>query len=235
MKHRLPTSTILPGQPDLDVALRYNAKARRFSLRMSRLDGKITLTIPARAPLQEGLAFLHSKEDWLRDQLQSCPAPVCIGFGSVIPVEGRETCIQQASLRSPRLTDDHLLIGGNPATVARRVQTFLKLMARDRLAAASDHYAGLLNRKVTRITLRDTRSRWGSCTTKGALMYSWRLIMAPPRVLNYVAAHEVAHLIEMNHSDAFWSLVHDLYPGYQEPRSWLRQNGADLHRPRFNN
>ena len=92
---------------------------------------------------------------------------------------------------------------------------------------------GLLGRKVARLTLRDTRSRWGSCSHEGALMYSWRLIMAPPSVLRYVAAHECAHLVEMNHSPAFWAVVSRLYPGWQRERAWLHAEGAQLHGYRF--
>ncbi|MGR3469034.1 MAG: M48 family metallopeptidase, partial [Shimia sp.] len=118
-------------------------------------------------------------------------------------------------------------------TVGRRLQAWLKVQARDRLAAASDHYAGLLGRPYTRLTLRDTRSRWGSCTADAGLMYSWRLILAPSEVLRYVAAHEVANLKEMNHSPAFWAIVAQLYPGHESPRRWLREHGAELHRYRF--
>jgi predicted metal-dependent hydrolase len=108
-------------------------------------------------------------------------------------------------------------------------------MARDRLVAASEHYADLLGRPFGKVSLRDTRSRWGSCTSEGNLMYSWRLILAPVDVLNYVAAHEVSHLAEMNHSQAFWSEVERLMPGYAAPRKWLKQHGAELHRFQFTN
>jgi len=114
-----------------------------------------------------------------------------------------------------------------------RVQAFLKLRARDQLAAASDHYAQSLGRSYARLSLRDTRSRWGSCSSKGTLMYSWRLVMAPPAVLNYVAAHECAHLVEMNHSAAFWAIVAELMPDYATHRLWLRENGDRLHRVSF--
>ena len=113
---------------------------------------------------------------------------------------------------------------------AARTAAFLKTLARDRLAAASDHYASQLGRKVTRITLRDTRSRWGSCAHDGALMYSWRLIMAPPHVLDYLAAHEVAHLVHMNHSDEFWALTHKLSKDTDSAEAWLKAHGASLHR-----
>ena len=105
--------------------------------------------------------------------------------------------------------------------------------ARDRLAGACDDYAALLGKPYARITLRDTRSRWGSCTSDGRLMFSWRLIMTPPEVLDYVAAHEVAHLAQMNHSPAFWAEVTRIYGDYQAPRQWLRDHGGGLHRYRF--
>ena len=94
-------------------------------------------------------------------------------------------------------------------------------------------YAARLGKGYTRLTLRDTRSRWGSCTSDGGLMFSWRLIMAPPSVLDYVAAHEVAHLAQMNHSPAFWAEVTRIYGDFDPPRQWLRTHGADLHRYQF--
>ena len=122
---------------------------------------------------------------------------------------------------------------GDPAHDGLRAGAFLKHLARDRLTAASDRYATQIGCRYTRVTLRDTRSRWGSCTADGGLMYSWRLIMAPPEVLDYVAAHEVAHLAEMNHSPAFWAVVARLMPGYAARRRWLKQHGQSLHAHRF--
>ena len=118
-------------------------------------------------------------------------------------------------------------------TAGTKVKALLKARARDMLATVSDDYAAALGRPYTRLTLRDTRSRWGSCTSDGGLMYSWRLIMAPPEVLHYVAAHEVAHLQEMNHSAAFWAVVEQLYGDYAAPRRWLRKEGDRLHRVTF--
>ncbi len=114
-----------------------------------------------------------------------------------------------------------------------RLRAWLRTRARERLADASDRHAARLGMPYRRLTLRDTRSRWGSCSAQGGLMYSWRLVMAPGDVLDYVAAHEVAHLAEMNHSPAFWNTVARLKPGYETPRRWLRENGAALHRYRF--
>ena len=117
--------------------------------------------------------------------------------------------------------------------MAARVAAYLKVRARDRLVAASDHYATQIGRRVAQVSLRDTRSRWGSCTSQGALMYSWRLIMAPPRVLDYVAAHEVAHMLEMNHSPRFWAVVERLFPQWQVERAWLKREGHALQTIRF--
>ncbi|WP_347852611.1 M48 family metallopeptidase, partial [Planktomarina sp.] len=117
--------------------------------------------------------------------------------------------------------------------VPARVKAFLKLQARLALQEAVDHYSERLGRPYGRLTLRDTTSRWGSCSTQGNLNFSWRLIMAPPEVLRYVAAHEVAHLEQMNHSAAFWALVERLFPGHQAQRDWLKHHGEDLHRYQF--
>ncbi|MDG1128662.1 SprT family zinc-dependent metalloprotease [Seohaeicola saemankumensis] len=223
----------LPGNPPVAITLRKTAQARRISLRISRLDGRVTLTCPLRVSDREALAFAHEKADWLRQNLIANPGPARIGIGAELPLEGRLLRIASGSGRLVRVEDDHLLVPGAPDRSAARIAGFLKHMARDRLAAASDHYAARLGRGYDRISLRDTRSRWGSCTADGGLMYSWRLIMAPPEVLAYVAAHEVAHLAEMNHSDAFWSVVTRLYGDYRAPRRWLREKGGDLHRYDF--
>ena len=125
-----------------------------------------------------------------------------------------------------------MLLVPEPAP-ARRLQRYLRELARDRLAAASDLYAARLGCGYTSLTLRDTRSRWGSCSSTGGLMYSWRLILAPPEILNYVAAHEVAHLQEMNHSRAFWAAVEKIHGDYRAQRRWLQSEGNALHRYRF--
>ena len=233
MKRADTTSTELPGDPPLDVALRRSAQARRYSLRVSQLDGRVTLTMPKRAPLDEGLAFLREKEGWIRGHLLARPNPQLVQIGTAVPFQGHPLPIVGAKVRGPRLDAGRLLVPDDPSRVAARVQAFLKHAARDRLAAASDRYSSALGRKYGRLTLRDTRSRWGSCTSAGDLMYSWRLIMAPDAVLDYVAAHEVAHLQEMNHSSAFWALVAGMCPDYQTHRAWLHQNGASLHQIRF--
>lgn len=224
---------VLPGSPPVEITLRRSAQARRFSLRVSRLDGRVTLTLPLRAREAEALAFVRDQEGWIRRALSDVPEAASVGIGSVLPLEGRPLTVRPGSGRSVRVTDDSLLVPGDPASVPLRLATFLKAMARERLAAACDRHARSLGRPYARLTLRDTRSRWGSCTQDGCLMFSWRLILAPPPILDYVAAHEVAHLAQMNHSPAFWAEVARLDPDYAAHRAWLRRQGQALHGFRF--
>jgi predicted metal-dependent hydrolase len=219
---------VLPGSPPVEVHLKRSARARRFSLRVSRLDGKVTLSMPLRAREGEALAFLKGHEGWLRETLNAMPESAVrpVSLGSVIPVEGRNLTLVQGTGRSIRVEGDQLLVPGNPASAGPRVAAWLKVLARDRLARASTRYAGMVGRNFTTLALRDTRSRWGSCSPDGRLMYSWRLVMAPPEVLDYVAAHEVAHLVELNHAPAYWAIVSRICPGWQAHRGWL-------HRLRF--
>jgi predicted metal-dependent hydrolase len=224
---------ILPGPPPVEITLRRSARARRFSLRVSRVDGKVTLSLPLRARESEAMAFVQAQEGWLRAALARMPVVAGVALGAEIPFEGQPLRLAAGSGRSLRVEEGALLVPGDAAQLGARVQAWLKVRARDRLVAASDHYAGRIGRKVAQVTLRDTRSRWGSCTQEGALMYSWRLIMAPPAVLDYVAAHEVAHMLEMNHSPRFWAVVERLYPGWQVQRGWLHAHGSALHALRF--
>lgn len=227
------TQHFLPGNPPIPVVLRRSPRARRISLRVSRLDGRVSLTLPNGVPEREGLNFVREKEDWVRGQLAQRPDQVVVSFGQEILLEGRPLLLTPGKGRSVAVDGGHLLVPGAAERVAARTQAFLKQIARERLSAACDRYARRLDRDYTRLTLRDTRSRWGSCSSRGALMFSWRLVMAPAAVLEYVAAHEVAHLAEMNHSPAFWVQVENIHGPYQQQRKWLRQNGETLHRFRF--
>ena len=224
---------LLPGSPPVEIVLKRSARARRFSLRVSRLDGRVTLSLPARAREAEAMAFARAQEGWIRETLADMPQRAGVGIGSVLPVEGRLLLLAPGAGRAVRVEGDSLLIPGDPAQAGARAGAFLRALARERLVAASDRYAAMIGRQVARVTLRDTRSRWGSCAQDGALMYSWRLIMAPASVLDYVAAHEVAHMQEMNHSAAYWAVVERLYPGWQEQRKWLHAEGQALHAFRF--
>ena len=224
---------ILPGNPPIVVLLRRSGRARRISLRVSRLDGRVTLTLPSGVRDREALDFAREKEAWVRSHLEARPDHVQVSHGVEVPFSGVLHRVVAGSGRSVRLENQTLVVPGAPERVAARLQGFLKHSARNRLAAASDHFSQRLGRPYEKLTLRDTRSRWGSCSSLGGLMYSWRLILCPPEVLNYVAAHEVAHLAEMNHSSAFWNTVTRIHGPYDAPRTWLRTNGSGLHSYRF--
>jgi len=134
--------------------------------------------------------------------------------------------------RSARFEGGEILVPEGPRE-GPRIKALLTALARERLRRSVLIHADKLGRLPGKLTLRDPRSRWGSCSSKGDLMFSWRLIMAPPEVLDYVAAHEVAHLAEMNHSARFWAVCEQLYPGYKTERDWLRKHGAELLAWRF--
>ncbi|MEL6101601.1 MAG: SprT family zinc-dependent metalloprotease [Pseudomonadota bacterium] len=218
---------------DIPITLRRSARARRITLRVSQLDGRVTLTLPANADEAEGLAFLQQKAGWIRARVADLPKTVAARIGAQIPVEGVLRELQQGEGRRVVLEEESISVPGRVEAAPRKVQAFLKMLARERLAEACDLYAGRLGRPAQSLSLRDPRSRWGSCSNEGRLMFAWRLIMAPPQILRYVAAHEVAHLMEMNHSAAFWDQVRRIHGDYAEPRRWLRENGARLHRYQF--
>lgn len=224
---------LLPGDPSVEITLRPSARARRVSLRVSALDGRVTLSLPKGMDTAEALAFAREKSDWIRGHLSRREERVDIAFGAEIPFRDNVITITAAPVRRTAVDGNRLLVAESSAMSAPRVKAFLKLAARADLARASAHYSARIGREFGRITLRDTRSRWGSCSARGDLMYSWRLVMAPPDVLDYVAAHEVAHLVELNHSAAYWAVVADICPDYREPRAWLRRHGAGLHRYNF--
>lgn len=233
-----PMSTFLlasdtADEPQVEVRLKRSSQAKRLSLRVSQLDGRVTLTLPRHASEAEATRFIREKAAWLRRHVARFEVDVPVAHGSELPFEGQMIRVAQGTGRSVQIKAGALLVPGIPERTGARLTAFLKQAARDRLTEASDRYAEALGRPFTRISLRDTRSRWGSCSSEGALMYSWRLIMAPPAVLDYVAAHEVAHLEEMNHSPAFWAVVKELYGPHAAARGWLRENGAALHKYRF--
>jgi hypothetical protein len=231
-RRALSSTHVLPGDPPVEVVLRRNARAKQFSLRVSRSDGRVSLSLPAWAPEAEALAFLHDRADWVRRHLDRAPAPRCARIGTDLPICGTPRPVVAGGGRAARFEDGAIRVPPGPRE-GPRLRVLLMALARERLARAVAVHAEAIGRVPGRLTLRDPRSRWGSCSARGDLMFSWRLIMAPPSILDYVAAHEVAHLAEMNHGPAFWSLCRMLCPETDQHRHWLRSNGADLLAWRF--
>lgn len=204
-----------------------------MTLRVSSLDGKVTLTVPAGMSQRKALAFAREKAGWLRRHVGQTPVETLVAEEAEVPYRGALHVVRRADVAAVRAAAGVIEVPARSRAVGRAVEAFFKASARDALSEASNRHARALGRSYTALALRDTRSRWGSCTEAGRLMYSWRLIMAPPRVLDYVAAHEVAHLAEMNHSPAFWAHVTDLFGPCERERAWLRHEGLALHRVRF--
>ncbi|MEQ9638531.1 MAG: SprT family zinc-dependent metalloprotease [Alphaproteobacteria bacterium] len=219
------------GEP-IPLAWRVNRRARRISLKVDNASGQAVLVLPTRRALAEGLRFAETQVDWLRRHLDQLGTRQPFRDGATVPVEGMLVRIAAtAGRRRELLADDVLHVPAeDPELTALRVRRWLKLRAGVRLRERVAAHAEQLDVGYGRVTMRDQRTRWGSCSQNGALSFSWRLILAPPAVLDYVAAHEVAHLREMNHSRAFWNHVAKLCPDHARQRHWLRQHGPDLHR-----
>jgi len=215
--------------PQLVVEVRQSARARRVILRVSP-DGTAHLTVPKRVPTADALDFARRKADWIMQQQARCSG-IKVDLGVKVPIEGVDRSLCHA--KAARLEPDRLCLPHEVQHVGPWVRAFLHDRAYTRIRAQAEAHAHTLGRGYQRLVLRDTRSRWGSCSSRGAVMLSWRLIMAPPAVLNYVVAHEIAHLAEMNHSPAFWQVVERLYGPWRESRDWLRKEGPRLHRFSF--
>ena len=222
----------LEDEPDLEIFLRKNSNSRRITLRISALDGKITITGPNYLDFAEFEKFAERKKSWLKSKRKSFEPPIFISEGIEIPVAGTHTKILFSEVREPKKVGGILFVS-KEKPVSPQVKNYLKEIGRVQLDYMCKEFSERLGSRVRKITLRDTRSRWGSCSIDANLMFSWRLVMAPEDVLAYVAAHEVAHLKHMNHSKDFWGTVEYLFGPYKKERAWLKQNGPLLHRYKF--
>ncbi|MEH3117541.1 MAG: SprT family zinc-dependent metalloprotease [Methylorubrum populi] len=215
------------------VAVLRRPTARRLTLRVSNATGAVVLTLPTRSSLATAQKFAQSHGGWIAGRLAKLPERVPFTAGSVVPLRGVPHRIVPREGRGTAEADPAsatLAVPGETTHMPRRVREFLMREARRDLSQAVAVYAARLGQRPARVTLRDTRSRWGSCTARGELNFSWRLILAPPVVLDYLVAHEMAHLREMNHSPRFWALANDLCPNVDEAERWLKRHGSTLHR-----
>lgn len=225
--------TLGEGEHSLDVPFRISGRARRVSLRIDPHKG-VMLVVPKRVSLRKAKDFLHKSEWWLRGKLAALPAVANTPFdqGVELMLYGQPCLITHSGkLRGvPVLDNGKLVISGPPEHTGRKVREFLKNYSKQIIAPLVGTFATELGVTHRRITVRDTSSRWGSCSHDGNLSFSWRLILAPREVLDYVVAHEVAHRKEMSHSPAFWQVVQEIYPDYKRWRQWLKAHGHTLHR-----
>jgi len=221
------------------VEVRHHPTAQRMTLRVSRTQRAVIVTLPMQCDLEQAGQFVSRHIDWVNAKLGSLPEPVPFADGAEIPLRGVPHAVRflgylrRGSVVSVEENSEglpQLVVSGEPDHAPRRLQDWLIGQARSDLEKRVAWHAANLNLKPRDIAVRDQVSRWGSCSTTGMLSFSWRLVLAPPLILDYVAAHEVAHLAEMNHGPRFWALVRKTMPRMDEAKQWLQVYGMDLHR-----
>lgn len=219
------------------LEVRRHPGARRLTLRVSRTRRAVIVTLPLQCDLDEAGTFLNRHIDWVRARLDSLPNHVPFEHAAAMPLRGVPHTITFSGEKRTRLisiekrgTRPSIVVPGDEDLAPNRLTRWLFEEAKRDLTASVEKHTRPLSLQVKRIAIRDQTSRWGSCSTTGALSFSWRLILAPQFVLDYVAAHEVAHLVEMNHGPRFWALVKKICPDFESAKQWLQVLGPDLHR-----
>jgi predicted metal-dependent hydrolase len=215
------------------IEIRPLKAAKRMRLRFDEASGTLRLTCPARMTRRTALAWALDQRDWIEAQLARASPAEPLAAGAIIPVDGAEVRIvwDPAGPRTPQLGDRILRVGGPEAGLSRRIETFLRRRALETMSRDVAHYAAVADVTASSVSVGDAASRWGSCSSQGSIRLSWRLILAPPAVRRYVVAHEVAHLVHLDHSPRFKALEARLYgPGLAEAKAALRRLGPRLRR-----
>lgn len=219
---------------DIPLRFKVHARARRITLRVDAHGSAITVTAPSRRAYGDALAFAEREREWIAKRLEKIGARVAFHPGASFPLRGAMVDIVAVEKgAAPVVFDEAALVlhvSGRAEHADRRVRDYLTALARHDFKARVAVHCGALDRPVPRIVIRDPKARWGSCSARGPLSFSWRLIMAPSYVLDYVAAHEVAHLCEMNHGPRFHALLRSLTPRVRCAEAWLKHKGHLLHR-----
>ena len=228
-------SIFFSEKPQIRVAVRRVRNSTRLSLRVSSISESVTLTAPVNTKQDVLLRFLESKETWLKEKLlKISDKEVQVDIGCLIPIFGVKKHLQICSdSLNVRIIGNSIRI---PTAVSRpgiAVENYLKKLAKEEVTNAANYYCNKIGVSYAAIKLRDTRSRWGSCSSNSNLMFSWRIIMAPKNVIRYLVAHEVSHLKHFNHSKDFWFEVRSIFGPYDNERKWLRTEGSDLHFYKF--
>ena len=202
---------------------------------MDAKTGEVVVVAPSERRLSDAVAFARSKADWIAERLEARVEGAPLEPGATIRLHGVETRLEatgtSGAARLATAADGPVIrSGGDGEAFGRRVENLLKREARTALVARTDVHIAALGLKSARVSIADTRSRWGSCSPHNrSIRYSWRVVLAPPEVLDYLAAHEVAHLVHGDHSPAYWSVVHRLVGDHRPFRQWLREHGQALH------
>jgi predicted metal-dependent hydrolase len=213
------------------VTIRVSTRARRLSLRIDAASRSVELVLPRGIGAEQGLRFVANHRGWIAERLGALPQPVPFTEGEIVPVLGtpHRICRETDRTAPPvAIGDGAIRVRGEAAHIARRVRDHLVRLAKTEVTRRAQAQAARIGKNVMRVSVRDTKSRWGSCSGNGNLSFSWRLIFAPEAVLDYVVAHEVAHLAEMNHGPRFWRVVASLTPEHVAARAWLKRHRSRL-------
>lgn len=217
------------------INIKESKRARRLSLRLNAKTGQFDLTLPKHCSLHEAYKFVQTQENWINQHLDKLSPNIDFTHGKTIPILGKDRAIHIA--KNPHSARTKITLSDHEITMLthleqpqERLTKFLKQIAKDEFTTLAHEKAKTIDKTIKSITLRDTKSRWGSCSEDGKIMLSWRLILAPSAAMDYVIAHEVAHLVHMDHSKSFWSLCRDLSEDFLEGSHWMQENGNSLLR-----
>ncbi len=224
-----------PRNFDIPVEVRISSRAKRMALRLDSSARVMNLVVPRRANIDKAYKFAQEHEEWIRQKIAELPKPILFKNGAIIPVLGqnrRINVIYDKDLKSTRFTLNRyeIKVVTNQRDPSARIIRFLRQEARETLTGLSVKKAARIGKKISNVQVRDTKTRWGSCSTGGRLSFSWRLIFAPWEVIDYLVAHEVAHLVHMNHSKRFWTLCESLSDDYKGGKDWIADHGVELMR-----
>ena len=217
------------------IKLKHSKRARRVALRLDPIERVFHLIVPSGVSLRKAHAFAEGHETWMQEKLGSLSPKVSLTHGSIIPIMGSRTRIDihpedDLSVTKIILEDHVLHVRTNRDDPSSRITRFLKTMIKDELTLLSHEKVARIGKTISSVSVRETKTRWGSCSSDNNLSFSWRLIFAPPEAFDYVVAHEVAHLRHLDHSKAFWALCRDLSENYLEGKYWMDNHGAELMR-----
>ncbi len=220
---------------DHPVKLRRNAQAKKMILRVDAISGEVKLTAPLHVSQRKLQQFLDENNAWLLTERAKISARPPVHDGFMLPFGGEtyRVFFNDTPPRGVKLIDQKIHVGGPADQAPARLMRWLKAQAKEQLSEDAAHYAALLDVSFKRVSIGDMKSRWGSCSSSGTLRFNWRLVLAEPSIRRYVAAHEVAHILEMNHSDRFWRHVERCVPDYKSERKWLKTHGQGLMQLRF--
>ena len=215
---------------DFQIQIKRNIRAKRMNLRYDPTTDCAVITLPRFNNENDAIVFVNKNLEWLQKQRVSSPDIIYLAPEQIIPLYGEDHLIKHRPDKTGRviISSNEIIVGGHVAGFSVRLENYLKKQTRQKIEPLADSMSQRINKSFKRIQIRDTISRWGSCSSSGNLSFSWRLVMTPPSILEYVVAHEIAHLKEMNHSPAFWDVVDRLVPNAKQSRRWLRSEGKKL-------